>query len=690
MYEQYEQVKTGAEQTSPSLFGKDRKGLLQRNANFIGVDRHTWGKSKTKVSLSHVPIVECRSGESPEIENQDLIDDADENHFGKSYRSSMMNQPYSLESLQADVHDSDNDSEDDFGLSEAEKYLDDDRSHSQSTNTCSDKEASLSYKLNANYTAEKSVGTEKVRKESNDDNDSEPLKNKNIRSKASENSSAIVMDGNIDVQNMKDNAISNLNESSYDTPDTSKEKSTKFQHEAEIHVPDSAKSETVSELNTLSRHLQRENNNLNHVKSVTDEKYRSLKKNESSKDSIVTEVHKKGNFDKENRKCEISENVDEKITSLSNITEDRNQCSNNKILLGDKMIDRDVTVTENARKIECKSSDLETSAVSRVGHVNITDNLASNDNLSTPVIVIAENKIGEIHENNHHDKGKTGLETETLDLEDKRSASDSQAIKFNADITDRNHREDSTVIDVQNRMLIKANVILRADDVRENKDSVTETSDSDQEHINCVQEHLNEGDRNADSAKDSTESEKENFDPNCSGNVSKDNKKTIKAKVHKIKAVLNLDDNEIDEPCINCLEIRTENPEYSDRRCSQCLSNGKSQIINHYSDRKEVIDFSSRETEQTSLRNQGLDHTDTEMGKTMHSIISTDSSTFSSDVSTDSTISRFWTHEMDGLNDVTLYIQCHSDISLLLLMENPEQYQENLLHALVSLQISVD
>lgn len=407
---------------------------------------------------------------------------------------------------------------------------------------------------------------------------------------------------------------------------------------------------------------------------MTDEKYRSLKKNESSEDSIVNEVHKTGNFDNENRKCEISENVVEKITSLSNITEDRNQCSNNKILLGDKMTDRDVTVTENAQKIECKSSDSETSAVSRIGHCN--------DNLSTPAIVIAENKIGELNENNYHDKGKTGLEIETIDLEDKRSPSESQAIKFNADITDRNHREDSTVIDVQNRILIKANVILRADDVRENKDSVTETSGSDQEHINCAQEHLNEGDRNADSAKDSTESEKENFDPNCSGNVSKDTKKTIKAKVHKIKAVLNLDDNEIDEPCINCLEIRTENPEYSDKRCSQCLSNGKSQIINHYSDRKEVIDFSSRETEQKSLRNQDLDHTDTEMGKTMHSVISTDSSTFSSDVSTDSTISRFWTHEMDGLNDVTLYIQCHSDISLLLLMENPEQYQENLLHAL--------
>ncbi|KAK3588835.1 hypothetical protein CHS0354_035976 [Potamilus streckersoni] len=55
---------------------------------------------------------------------------------------------------------------------------------------------------------------------------------------------------------------------------------------------------------------------------------------------------------------------------------------------------------------------------------------------------------------------------------------------------------------------------------------------------------------------------------------------------------------------------------------------------------------------------------------------------FSSDQSSDSILSKVWTPDMDGLNDLTLYVQRHSDISLLLLMENPVQNEEAVLHML--------
>ncbi|KAL3858430.1 hypothetical protein ACJMK2_013021, partial [Sinanodonta woodiana] len=58
------------------------------------------------------------------------------------------------------------------------------------------------------------------------------------------------------------------------------------------------------------------------------------------------------------------------------------------------------------------------------------------------------------------------------------------------------------------------------------------------------------------------------------------------------------------------------------------------------------------------------------------------SGSFSSDQSSDSTLSKVWTPDMDGLNDLTLYVQRHSDISLLLLLENPVQNEEAVLHML--------
>ncbi|XP_052802274.1 uncharacterized protein LOC128232640 isoform X2 [Mya arenaria] len=140
------------------------------------------------------------------------------------------------------------------------------------------------------------------------------------------------------------------------------------------------------------------------------------------------------------------------------------------------------------------------------------------------------------------------------------------------------------------------------------------------------------------------------------------------------------------EPCINCLELQSSPQNHSRNnqlvRCSNCIASyNKQKMFGVPNIDQEIMDFRSagRDGIESGTETEGL----TDMEKPHIKIRTAEiMSSFSSDVSTDSTISRYWTHEMEGLNDVTVYVQCHADISLLLLMENPEQLQENLFHAL--------
>ena len=457
-----------SDQSKPSLLDNVGKGSFKKNANFIGVDRHSgWGKGRTKISLSHVPIVECQHGESPaDSATETLTDNADDSYFGKSYRSSALNEPYNplnLESLKAD--DSDNDSEDDLDLVDTEKESVDDNDKSQSTDLSSDKELSHSQDLDVSNNLESevshssNVNNTKTISETQTENDVLPVNNYENGSK---NSSLTKQNGLNFNRNFSDSESDVLENGIGST----------IQIKAEIHEP-----------NTNSTALRAGN---------------------------------------------INENISDNQPSI------KEESNKDKSIKGD-------TYGENFTEIK-----------------------------------------GEVRRM----------------------------------ITDKDHIED----------------------------------------------------------------EKENINPAIPFNNKDSNFKT--------EETLDLNDN--DEPCISCLELRTENPEAESNRqkCAQCLSKKKSQIINHFADRKEVIDFSVRSENQDTSGNQIIDASDTEQFN--QSVISTDTFssstlTFSSSVSTDSTISRFWTHEMEGLNDVTLYIQCHSDISLLLLMDNPEQYQENLLHSIVSM-----
>lgn len=145
------------------------------------------------------------------------------------------------------------------------------------------------------------------------------------------------------------------------------------------------------------------------------------------------------------------------------------------------------------------------------------------------------------------------------------------------------------------------------------------------------------------------------------------------------------------EPCINCLEIemtmREQNRNsYPDVvRCEECIEKFKKyKVFGGVTRNKEVIDFgkkskekmyeSSNETEVFSDRcessgdNSGKEATCPE---------------FSNIVNVDSSLSKYWANEIDGLIDLTLYVQCHSDISLFLLLENLDRYEESLLQSLV-------
>ena len=133
-------------------------------------------------------------------------------------------------------------------------------------------------------------------------------------------------------------------------------------------------------------------------------------------------------------------------------------------------------------------------------------------------------------------------------------------------------------------------------------------------------------------------------------------------------------------PCINCLE-------QNDRRarCENCIASyNKQKMFGVLHSDQEILDFKNSGRHRYESGNETEGQTDTEHGVSgsQHPLSGLISS-LSSDVSTDSTISRFWTSEMDGLTDVSLYVQCHADIALLLLLDNPDHSDEALFHSLV-------
>ena len=141
-------------------------------------------------------------------------------------------------------------------------------------------------------------------------------------------------------------------------------------------------------------------------------------------------------------------------------------------------------------------------------------------------------------------------------------------------------------------------------------------------------------------------------------------------------------------PCINCLDVgsRVEGDVRGNAslvRCEECIEKFKKyRMFGGMKEYKEVIDFGDpdRQRHQSAADTDGAaeagDTTDTDELPYL---------TQTGAITTDSSMSKYWTKAIDGLNDLTLYVQCHSDISLLLLLDKSEQWDESLLHSLVSL-----
>ena len=596
----HDHVTKHPEQSNPSLFDNVGKGSIKKNANFIGVDRHsTWGKGRTKMSLSHVPIVECRHGESPvDSATETLTDIADESYFGKSYRSSAMNEPFSIECLKADIDYSDNDSEDDLGLGDTEKDESDDKNKSQSTDMSSDKEVSNSQKLNAsnNFESETSnsidVKNTKTISENLNTNEFVPINNKGNEANGAKHAGLTNKNGLNFTRNYSDSE-SDVKESVICPT---------IQVKVEIHKP------------------KCDNNNESLININGKESSKITFENDKAENVARTEnICENGNKSDNQPSIEVDSSIGNSLTDNT----DKGNFSNSGTDVGNCDSDeKSVTVVGTESKLERGSSKY---GDEKENTVQRQDNIDSGAKMKNVV-----NK------------------TESLESNEQNINSGSQSVDL---------EEDKSSSSVSNK----------AQQSLDGKGKI----DTEKQH---------EGENITNDNDDNIESEKENITPEIPP-INKENNL-------KSKDISNMNDN--DEPCISCLELRSENmeTESNKQRCSQCLSKKKSQIINHFDDRKEVIDFSVRGEHQDSSANHAIDASDTETFN--QSVISTETVssstlTFSSNVSTDSTISRFWTHEMDGLNDVTLYVQCHSDISLLLLMENPEQYQENLLHSLVGI-----
>ena len=630
LFEHQDQAVAGTEVKGNSVLGTETNQTFKKTSNFVGVDRQSWGKSMAKVSLSHVPIVECRSGESPvdtDIEN--LTDGADDSYFAaRSYRSSYINDQnrHRFEPLKHDIIDeTDCDSEDDFQFSEGDRYIEDDKSKSQTTDTCSDdREGKNREKAFNSGTNDKDVkNREKAMNSCTNDKDVKTENNRGVENrekaiKTETNENYMKIENSRELEN-REKAMTGkppvIAFPQFSTSGGTNDRDIE-RRENETGVKTENPKHTVIEVNVIIETQTVDDSDssssLKDIKSDTNLNFRS----QSTKHSQEPTTEPKCIL--ENDTVSVSK-ISVKDTS-SDKKFIRNECNENDI-------DYNIAKTNLTGNVGLKMQN-ETNC-------EIKDKKYSSDN--TQGVISDENNIASEKGDGVLNASKNNQENVARDITD---------LKVISSESDSN---DNSAI-----QLLKASVHVHS--------GLSGSTDDDNITV---------------------KKEKENVDPLNKDNMGDD------FKVVKTKSLAGgLRENTLnhepaivtDEPCISCLELQSENHKSAPQRCPQCLSKRKSHIINHHGDRKEVIAFSEREVaNKDSVPNESNGN---DVDPNYHSVMSAES-TFSSDVSTDSTISRFWTHEMDGLNDVTLYIQCHSDISLLLLMENPEQYQENLLHSLV-------
>ena len=638
LFEHQDQAIAGTEVKGNSVLGSETHQTFKKTSNFVGVDRQSWGKSMAKVSLSHVPIVECRSGESPiDTDVENLTDGADDSYFAaRSYRSSYINDQnrHRFEPLKHDIIDeTDCDSEDDFQFSEGDRYIEDDKSKSQTTDTFSDdKEVKNREKAMNSGTNNEDVNIEKNRE----------VKNREKAMNSGANDKEVKIEKNREVENREKALKSETNENYMKIENNreleNREKAVTGEppviafpqfstsggtNDREVEHRENEKGAKVE----TTKHTVIDVNVIIETQTVDDsDSSSSLKDIKSDSNLNFRSQSTKHNQEPTTEpKCILEKDTDSvsKISVKDTSSDEkfiRNECNENDI-------DYDIAKTNFAENVGLKMQN-ETNS-------EIKDKKYSSDN--TQGVISDENNITSEQEEGVLNASKNNQENVARDIAD---------LKVISSESDSN---DNSAI-----QLLKASV--------HEHSGVSGSTDDD--NITVVKG-------------------KENVDPLNNDNIG-DDFKVVKTKSEAGGLRENTLNHEsavvTDEPCISCLELQSENHKSAQQRCPQCLSKRKSHIINHYGDRKEVIAFSERDVaNKDSVPNVSNGN---DVDPNYHSVMSAES-TFSSDVSTDSTISRFWTHEMDGLNDVTLYIQCHSDISLLLLMENPEQYQENLLHSLV-------
>ena len=657
LFEHQDQAVAGTEIKGSSVLGTETHQTFKKTANFVGVDRQSWGKSMAKVSLSHVPIVECQSGESPvDTDVENLTDGADDSYFAaRSYRSSYINDQnrHRFEPLKHDIIDeTDCDSEDDFQFSEGDRYIEDDKSKSQTTDTCSDdKEVKNREKALICGTNDKDVKTEKNRE----------VENREKAINSSTNDKDMTIEKNREVENREKAMNSGSNDKDMKTENNRELENREIAMTGEPKIENDRELENRVKAMTVESPViafpQFSTSGGTYDREVEHRENEKGMKVETTKHTVIdvnviietqTEDDSDSSLSLKDIKSDTNLNFQAQSTKHNQEPTTEPKC----ILENDtdsisKISVKDTSSDKKCIRNECNENDIEYN----IAKINFTENVGLK------------------------------MQNETnCEIKDKKYSSDNtQGV-----ISDENNVASEKGDGVLNAS--KNNQENVARDITDLKVISSESDSNDNSAIQLLKASVHEHSGvsgSTDDDKITVVKGKENVDPLNTNNMG-DDFKVVKTKSEAGGLRENTGNHKpaiaTDEPCISCLELQSENHKSAQQRCPQCLSKRKSHIINHYGDRKEVIAFSERDVaNKDSVPNQSNGN---DVDPNYHSVMSAES-TFSSDVSTDSTISRFWTHEMDGLNDVTLYIQCHSDISLLLLMENPEQYQENLLHSLV-------
>ncbi|XP_045171553.2 uncharacterized protein LOC123533767 [Mercenaria mercenaria] len=621
----------------------------------VTVDNYSWS-NKSKLSLSHVPIVECKTGESPvESDVEILYARAKESHFGESYRQ--ISRATSCENEQSET-DSEND--EDEVLSVADPPNDAQNSGHSDTETKVGIKKELHSKILEIQT--KTLG-EAVNSKMCGSQETD-IGAENI--KIGNRSGSKPLESGQDIENIS--TVVNISTQSKTDSQAKLEgkKSEKFEP---IDLLDASKvneqtgvlkgnSDSVLKRRKHSKvDKSEENPSISDLDEDTDDE---MKETPSDADSFTVKspLTLKSNDieDKDVKEHGIENKLHPNMSDETSV-EESTGANQTEIALSNSSSE-----VVKSRFYDCMS-DTETKTLKK-----------GSDHAIHQHTVDVHVRIPGVHHSNSHEQ-ISDIQKQNSDVSESENGVETASYLGGKD-NDHNFRKGEKE-HVETEAKVDHVILKGTFGTREQSNILNEQKGNNSVTDSYSERKPTEKDKGENTTLENSDDRKENIDPIRTFHDTNRYESEIETEDESVTIATI-------EPCINCLELLSKQPEHRGAvRCSHCIARfNKEKMFGANGNDQEIIDFGGRIRDRYESGTETEGQADVLEERRGSGQAASLFSSLSSDMSTDSTISRYWTHEMEGLNDVTLYVQCHSDISLLLLMENPEQYEESLFHSL--------